>query len=669
MPFEDKPQVTPSAERSEESVQVVREWFSLKNGFISRDDVPDYGADLHVEIVEDGGATTKRFLVQIKSSQRMYQTDLSGRLFVAHSFLTSRLGYLCRYSPGYGLIVLYDETSRTAYFDYVEAICSRIESEKEGGDWRQQQTVRIHIPIESGLSLQSIKAIHSRMVTRFRNHDALIQSHGKMYGIPVLASDGPHVNFDDPAAVSEIVEKYGAFLFNQRDFNLLLGLISKLTFAKLSESPEIAFTAAIAFAETGHLVEADYHIGRLLAKPQALSDERRSLIECYRADIDFRFGRIDIGKYLAAMQKLLADATSDINKLSFGMRIDYLLSGTLLENLYTVDEGGLYSQIMKHFDQAKKADIEELPKRLLLLFAAGNLFYLGTALFARSVTSLRIREKTFGAVGLDIRMHEARRILEPVQQSTLIIEEVWNSLSEAERSGLVGAHIQYRLSYQFVLFDLNTVILGGGQKHSADQRPIYASRYSSALWAYNTFLQAAELDEAYASLTTAYEIAVLHDYMFGEGVLRPNKSELLAHIGELGAKMGRKAYESPAATFLSTTLRELQEISRGKQADVAEGDFEKFALTFVKGAGIPLGRLPNVVGDLQASARFRKKILSSDAVLLQNLSHTKSPLTLYAEPVIHIGICRRCGFETEPSKDIEKVVDQYLRQHGERCRS
>lgn len=61
MAFNDKPIISESSERSEASVLCTKNLLSQKNGFICREDMPDLGVDLQVELIENGDATNNRF--------------------------------------------------------------------------------------------------------------------------------------------------------------------------------------------------------------------------------------------------------------------------------------------------------------------------------------------------------------------------------------------------------------------------------------------------------------------------------------------------------------------------------------------------------------------------------------------------------------------------------
>jgi len=51
MAFNDAPVVEDNSKRSEESVDAVRVFFTKRNGFVYREEAPDYGVDVNVELI------------------------------------------------------------------------------------------------------------------------------------------------------------------------------------------------------------------------------------------------------------------------------------------------------------------------------------------------------------------------------------------------------------------------------------------------------------------------------------------------------------------------------------------------------------------------------------------------------------------------------------------
>ena len=123
MAFDDSPIVDQSSKVSQESVFAVKIFFSKKAGFIAREITDDYGIDLEVELIlESSKPSAWSFPIQIKSNAKAKAVEHNGKQFITFPFLTSRLGYLCRRIPAYGIVVLYDEDSKSCFYDYVENI-------------------------------------------------------------------------------------------------------------------------------------------------------------------------------------------------------------------------------------------------------------------------------------------------------------------------------------------------------------------------------------------------------------------------------------------------------------------------------------------------------------------------------------------------------------------
>jgi hypothetical protein len=667
--FEDRPSITSSSERSEESVRAVKDVLSQKNGFISRDDIPDVGVDLQVELIKNGKATNNRFVVQIKSSRSLQQIKKGDKEFISYTFLTSRLGYLCRHSPGYGLVVTYDDSSSIAYYDFVENIITRLSFRKHPSVWQAQESVNIHIPVGNVLNAASAKIIHNALSVRFANHSVLISQRGLEYGIPVLEfkAEDSGIDFHDPKQVANFVQGFGALLFNRRDFDFLLGLIKQLSIQEIESSHEIRFIVAIAFAETGRLMDADYHLRKLLTITGDLSEEKVALVRLYAGKINFHLGRIDAKKYLGELRSVLPDIKLINNRFSIQLRIDHielLLSfGIMTREL----EYHLISQLYNTMRTIKESKLERYAQKILLLYAAGNLYQLGVNLLSSSITRLRIMGKTFGPLPLALRIQEARRVISITEDAMSVVQEVWESLDDKEKESQLGAHVHYRLASMFFEFSLNIFMLNSGKSGNEVYEPLYLIRYFSAITAYNMFIQKNQYDEAYSAIITAYELRELHDHLFTSRIQEPPIQDIVNRIEQLSAETGKARYQPLVKKYLSETLPQTLSQSDRSFIEMEDSEIEKFAQAFSTALELPKDRIENIIADVRAIKRFKNVIPDNDAELLQDLRHTSSPATLYASPVIHIGRCMRCDFSTRPSTEVDEIVKEYLSSHGESC--
>jgi hypothetical protein len=666
MAFNDKPIISDSSERSEESVQAVKQVLSQKQGFISREDSPDVGVDLQVELIENGQATNNRFVVQIKSSQTLTHVTVDEEDLISYPFLTSRLGYLCRHAPGYGLIIVYDDTSRIAHYDLIENIVNRLSSRKDPLEWQAQEHVNIHIPARNVLNHDAAKKIHALLSTRFKNHSLLIAHRGLEYNIPIIdpQAAGTPTDFRDPHHAAKIIRDYGIFLFNNRDFSFLLELVQKLTVQEIESSVDIRFIVAIAFMEAGKLIDADYHLRKLRATASGLDEEKTALIRLYSAKIDFRFGRIDAHKYLREMQSVIPDMKLAANQLSTRIRIDSL--EVVLPESSPETRKGLATQLRSTIKLINETELDPHTKKILMLFAAGNLHQFAINLLAKSLTQLRIMEKTFGPQPLSWRITQAQEVMGTIEEATSLVRNVWNTLDEKEQNGRLGAHVHERLASMFLAFAFNMLMLDGGKKDKQSSETIYVQRYSIAIAAFNFFIEQGEYEEAYSSLTTAMEIGELYSHHFGKTIEGPPPEELQQRIDHLARETGRDPYYSMVKHYLQETLPEI--LKQDGFTDMTDLEITKFAETYAASIRLPEERIQNIVSDIQAMKRFKNAIPDPNAALLQDLHHTSSLTTLYVAPIIHIGRCKHCGFSTQPTTNVEEIIREYLSNHGQSCK-
>src|SRR5215216_1881766 len=156
MAFDKLPQIDQSAVNSAESIRKLMDHMNEGSGFIMRLEVPDKGCDYDVELIKNQRDVSNwRFALQLKSIAN--PKFIKDGEFLSYSFETDRLGYLIRRLPAMGIVVLYDVDTERIYFDYVDEIYNRVRVEKGSEDWKQQDSVSIHIPVANEMTVQTIK--------------------------------------------------------------------------------------------------------------------------------------------------------------------------------------------------------------------------------------------------------------------------------------------------------------------------------------------------------------------------------------------------------------------------------------------------------------------------------------------------------------------------------
>jgi len=352
------------------------------------------------------------------------------------------------------------------------------------------------------------------------------------------------------------------------------------------------------------------------------------------------------------------------NQLSTRIRIDSL--EVVLPESSPETRKGLATQLRGTIELINETELDPYTKKILMLFAAGNLHQFAINLLAKSLTQLRIMEKTFGPQPLSWRIAQAQEVMGTIEEATSLVRDVWNTLEEKEQNGRLGAHVHNRLASMFLAFSFNMLMLDGGKKDEQSSEAIYVQRYSIAIAAFNFFIEQSEYEEAYSSLTTAMEIGELYSHHFGKTIEGPPPEELQQRIDHLARETGRDPYHSMVKHYLQETLPEI--LKQDGFTDMTDLEITKFAETYAASIRLPEERIQNIVSDIQAMKRFKNAIPDPNAKLLQDLHHTLSLTTLYAAPIIHIGRCKHCGFSTQATTNIEEIIREYLSNHGQSCK-
>jgi hypothetical protein len=122
---------------------------------------------------------------------------------------------------------------------------------------------------------------------------------------------------------------------------------------------------------------------------------------------------------------------------------------------------------------------------------------------------------------------------------------------------------------------LNDLILNRDYHFPNDHQEQFRLRYLQAISAYNTFAEREDIDEAFSSLSIAYEIGAIHDHLYGKRKLTPPKEQLLERLSRLCHEMRRGVFESIVEEYLRESA------SQRPYEEMTSEDAERFARTFV----------------------------------------------------------------------------------------
>lgn len=306
MAFDDRPQIDSASVNNEWAKNLLLSHFTRNAGFIPSEQFRDMGCDYKVELIEKG-ATNWSFDIQLKSVEK--PKYISAGQFLSFSIKTSRLGYLVRNEPIYGLLVVYDVGSDVMYFDFVDELYSRLMQERDSEDWKANDEVSVHVPTGNILSADIIGLLFEKFLKRFKNLAAMNRDHGASYGLPVLGTVGQIrragiQSVDD--AVAEL-RSCGAMQLMQRDLRRVYDLLEALPRNQIVSDKELLLIALLAYCEVGRIADSMYYIARVSNRFD-LNDNERRMISFISLKNELMVGDIDRKTFVEKARLLLPGA-------------------------------------------------------------------------------------------------------------------------------------------------------------------------------------------------------------------------------------------------------------------------------------------------------------------------------------------------------------------------
>ncbi|MBI5594395.1 MAG: DUF4365 domain-containing protein [Deltaproteobacteria bacterium] len=642
---------------------MVRSILTQRRGFICRIEQPDYAVDLDVELIRNNTPSGSKFAIQIKSKTLCQRVSQGEDEFISFSFPIDTLEYLSRRVPGFGIVIIYETSSATAYYDFVEALVSRITEERDNDDWRNQNTVSIHIPTANVLNEDAAIGIWQVYDRRFSRFDEMFKKHSPDYGISLLYSScsekaKPQEIINNPVA---FLQDYGFYLFNARDIELLSFLLEKTESGKLKTDPNLTLLSILTYTERGLLVDAEYYLAQARNVENSYSPEQRVFIDIYATRIAFQLGRTSTYHYRESLKKALS--SPDINEHTrFGIEIKLLSLASIQGD---VDHLEIGKQIDHLQEKIRKSELNERDRFLLLINTALVSHIVTLAVSREAITRMRITKKVKGETPIELRVELVRLLIKMFESSQ-------NTLQEALKYGLKNddrhlvAEVQNRISQCFLSFVTQSAAFINGNEvaeRSLAPQNIFQRMVNQAVNAYNFFVEKGLLDDALSALTTAYEIQLVFVHHYCTEMKDPSKEVLLDHIRPLTKALGRDDYTPLVTGF----FEQLSSIAKSSLYELSDQEAEKYAAYFVRATDLPDDRKQNVLKDIQNHKLFRSMIDDPNAELLQNLKHSESPATLYSETLIYLARCSVCGFRTIESVDVNNVAREWRLYHGFRC--
>jgi hypothetical protein len=304
MNFDKFPEVDRYSENEDESNSYFRLHFSERNGFLPSRPEKDKGSDFIVELIHNRMSTNWRFPVQLKSIDDPHLIE--NETIISYSFDVSRLRYMLESIPPVGLIILYLPQKKTLYYDYAEAIYTRLLERRDGNlAWKSQEKVNIHIPVSNVVDSSSLTQIHQEILTRHQN------SHDRS---PALYLTTPHaIPASDTAQQEEtateafeLLKTKGLEMYYSNEIPALIKLVDQIQLKVLREDAHLALLAGITNWAVGKPVDATFFLEKALNNPSITAEDHAHAAWTKRY-LDQYLGKISLKEYNKQIKALLLE--------------------------------------------------------------------------------------------------------------------------------------------------------------------------------------------------------------------------------------------------------------------------------------------------------------------------------------------------------------------------
>jgi len=643
MAFNDNPKVDDNAKRSDESVTTVLQLFSRKEGFICREENPDYGVDLDIELIDDKSeASAEKFAIQIKSTNKTKTLkNTINQNHISFKFKTSRLGYIARRKPGYGLIVLYDEKTKISYYDYIENLIERISNHKKNDNWRDQDEVQIHIPKSNVLDKKSVKEIYYKIRLRFQNINTLLSNHGKSYNIPVFKEDT-----ENKLSSSNNLEFLAPILINKQKFKLLCEELSKLSSNEIRKSRELCFYAAIAYCETGDMLEAKHYLSRCKAFKKYLNKEQIELLSLIEPKIEGMLGNISIKEFQSQIEGETSKIQSSLNKCNLKIN---LLASQVLDIMQTSNYNKDFEKnLVIFFEELENLDIKQEHKYSFIIQHCDTLYSYYESFIASIITEQRIKESLNISNNIDIS--------NLISRAKHIQNETIKKLNSVTNSDIFKTSNELKSEFAILqgkMF-LNKISTNIFLKYEIDSEVI-KEKYNATLYnlskAYEVFFNLTDYRKAYLCLNYSLDLRTLFNKYFKFKKDEKEDEKLRKRISYIETEIGTKKYDSQIEKTLSNSQKTGKLTIQEYFQEMTDEDLEYTVKTLVKIKNIPIKNIQNLREEIKSFRKFYKACdnpnLELNIARENNLYNTKSS---------YVVIFKDSGLSTTEKSNIEDII-------------
>lgn len=649
MAFDDLPKIDRPSINSDSSAIQLQALLRRAAGFVLRVDVPDLGCDFDVELIKnDNQASNWRFPVQLKSIENL--ALVRNGEFISYPFKTSRLGYLLRRHPAFGLVVLYDVQTGKLFYDYADEIYNRLMDDRGASDWKANEKVNILIPIDNELTADNATSIHAKFISRFEQGALMQESQGAKYGLPTINLE-PKVGFDfnNLDDVKEALKKWGMYLLMQFDLQIVYELVSKLPASQITSDKDICLITLIAYAEVGKHADSVFYTERI-RKRFELSEEDKRSVDFIELKNQLRLGDLSPKEYILRTKDLLPKV-SQTNSLMLKINILYFeLSMMKVLEPMPIHLGEDTQQLFFEIEEAK---IDDLQKQYLKLWNAENLDRWISHFRSEGFAEMQIRGNMGKPLSSQERKEKADSIVKVHSMFYLFLNGI-DKFAKETNDLLLQAHV-IKLIVRFELsFEIDQI--SNNSQSEEDSGAKILNRLKLAGQAFNIF----QNNNLYHD---AYQILLLQIDMYYVGLSRYGFIDEFDIDELLNIKAGmEKELEYDGELSIPNLLQRMADRKGEKNCSMtflkglSEAQLDTLAEIMMQSNKFPLANKGYIVGQMKSHQLFEERC-TNESIMLEEVLVPDH--IAYFEPVKFILKNRITNMVSLPNINMDKLLKSW----------
>lgn len=653
MAFNDLPQIDNASRNDDEAKTAFARLFAQKAGFIPREQNPDKGCDFLVELITDlTGATNWNFSVQLKSIENT--EPIKKGEFISYPFATSRLGYLMRNQPIYGILVLYDVSSETAYYEYADELYGRLMKERENEEWKNNEKVNVHIPATKVLDANSLKTIHQTFYNRFTNLARMNTDHGSTYNLPVhSASKSDKFDFDKVEDVIKILKRWGISSVVLGDMAVISGLLAKVPNNDIVADKDLLLLAALSYSETGKIAESAYYTDRL-HKRFALSPGEQIMIDYIALKNQLSLGSKGPKEFIEEAKAMLTRNPGLQNEITLRLNILYYELSSIrgFEPMpeLLVEEISSLAEIIEKLE-------ESTSKYYNKIWNLENLALLLGHLIGEGYNEMSVREAFSMPLSREEVLLRTRRLIGLQSMFNREMIKI-DGYAEKHQDFLLQAYaIHVLIRYQLGQM-IKSVTYEAKVDHSEEQKSILSHYIGLADYSFTIFIQNNLLRQAYNLLCQRYELLVIWREWFGFG--DPADLEIVQrNLSFLEHDLELPPYQAKAEKLIHDKRNCDNSLENGMRGllNFNMEQIETFADMVLSSGKYPNAKKGNMIGEMLGYKMFYQRCTNPDIEV-----NTVKPADIrfaYVGPTRFILKNKRSGLISIESPNMDRLLSSW----------